>query len=78
MTPVLREGTIGPWDDETSQALMAFWATLGSCLVQLVAPEAGGSGAAENKGTLERPWNDVGDVAVVCRCGVVGHSFIGT
>ena len=33
---------------------MAFWATLGSCLVQLVAPEAGGSGAAENKGTLER------------------------
>eukprot|EP00434_Breviolum_minutum_P006873 symbB.v1.2.006065.t1/scaffold352.1/size221597/7 len=33
-------------------ALMAFWATLGSFLVQLVAPEAGGSGSAENKGWL--------------------------
>lgn len=35
-----------------AEALMAFWATLGSFLVQLVAPEAGGSGSAENKGTL--------------------------
>ena len=41
---------------------MAFWATLGSCLVQLVAPEAGGSGSAENKGPLEGWWGWVGMV----------------
>ncbi|CAL1138924.1 unnamed protein product [Cladocopium goreaui] len=33
-------------------ALMAFWATLGASLVQLLAPDAGGSGSAENKGWL--------------------------
>ena len=66
---------LGPFllrgDQNGHQALMAFWATLGSFLVQLVAPEAGGTGSAENKGTL---GHDDGDVDIgtwwgwVCRC----------